>query len=313
MLWPHILLECSAVCVVGLQGAKVDPPATEVPADAVTIAVSMKSPVFRADEQPAFIVTFRSKAKDYVNLDDAGAYWDWNVRFTEIDKRTGPDGPGPWRLSFDVANSMPVGMQQLLPGKSLDVPVDLNDPAFTFEYSYEGTVKHLVAPIRHLRPGRYRMELTVALKTPFGPGYHIWMGPASGGAVDFQVTPAPARPPTARQLEVWNKAIDAVFAIVKEPGGLWLNGSFPALDLPASASGADVVAMAVNRTILGSKAYRILLTRRFDGKSAALVIVGKQPKVVIFFFDTGIQRWWTRFYDASGVDASDASTPARNR
>jgi hypothetical protein len=129
------------------------------------------------------------------------------------------------------------------------------------------------------------------------------MGPATGGSVDFQVLPAVARTPTPRQLEVWNKAIDAVSAIVKEPGGLWLNGSFPALDLPASASPEDVVAMAVNRTIL----------RNFEGKSAALVIVGKQPKVVIYFFDTGIRRWWTRFYDAPGIDASDVAPPTPNR
>ena len=89
-----------------------------------------------------------------------------------------------------------------------------------------------------------------------------------------------------------------------QSGGLWLNGSFPKIDLPSNAKTDDVIDAAINQTILDSKSYRVLRVQPFQrddipgsvSGSVALLRVGKANKVVVLFpFEKS--GWWSRFYD----------------
>jgi hypothetical protein len=194
--------------------------------------------------------------------------------------------------------------RQIKPHESTDVAINLNDPPFTFDYVYDGRVKGApVPPLRHLKPGKYQLQVTVRLQNPFGAGYHEWVGPLTTSPIEIQVSSGGvARSPTKEEIAAYDAAISRVTEKLL-PGGLWLNGSFPEIKLPKDAKPEDVIDAAVNQTVLDSKAYRILRVRPFStGQTsdpsglAALVKVGKALKVVIFFA-TGDTGWWTRFYD----------------
>jgi len=299
MLWHAILAGylCAGVAV----GAPPDsqaPAQTEIPPSAVTVSAATKQPVFPADCQPTFTVTFKSNWTDYINLYDVKAYWNWELRLYDLGKPAGLDNP--WRVQFEKNTMGFTAMDQIKPGESLAVDVDLNDPAYTFQYVYQGAQNRPVQPLRHLQPGRYRMELTITLKPPFGPGYHMYVGPATPNALTFTVKRAVAQRPTPEQVKAWDQALDSAAAIVNDRYGLWQNGTSPIVDLPKNASTEDIVAAAVNGTILGSKAYKVLKARALGGpdrKTAVVVQVGKDLKVMVYFY-AGPHFWWTRFYDA---------------
>ena len=271
--------------------------------DGVSVSVLLKQRTIPSGEQPKFAVRFSNTTKDYINLYNVGAFCDWHIQFTSTDKRA--VHPGPWELRMDkIPNRLDVALEQIKAGESMEVAVDLNDPPFTFDFVHKGAQKKPVAPVRRLSPGTYRVIITIALQSPFGPGPHMWVGPLTTDAVELKVSEAAANAkesqPTAQEVADYDNAINQVVQKL-EPGGLWENGSFPEIKLPADAKQEDVIAFAVNMHDLGSKAYRILRVKRLDRSrgddmSAALVRVGTKPTVLIFY-PIGKNGWWTRFYD----------------
>lgn len=301
-----LLLHCLALPALPLpqQNNASIPVPLGVEKDGVAVSVSLKQPSIPADEQPQIVVRFQNTTSDYINLYDVEAVWDWRIRFTSTDRRA--KLPGPWRLRMDsIPNRYPITHKQIKGGESLTVSVNLNDPPFTFDYVYEGPHTGPLTPIRQLSRGTYRMSIDIALRNPIGqPGYHFWTGPVTTQSIEYSVrgldNHGPVAKPTSREMAAYDHAIDQVTRGL-QPGGLWLNGVAPDINLPSDARAEEVIASSVNQYLLESKAYRILRVRRLDlsgvNASAALVKVGAKLKVLIFFPSAGT-HWWTRFYDA---------------
>ncbi len=272
--------------------------------DGVAVTVVLTKSKFSTNEQPEFIVRFRNVGKEqYRNLYEVNAYWKWTIELTDIDEHAA--SPGPWRLHMNsIPMRVPLEHRQIKPGETSDVKVNLNDPPFTFDFAYAGHAGREIAPLRHLKPGQYRLTAKVALTDPFGPGYFEWNGPVTSAGIDLTITEAPPRKVTQEEQEAYSDATAGVIDKL-DPEGLWQNGGFPKIDLPKDAKPEDVIDAAVNRTSLESKAYRVLRVttfsrKRMNGKisgTAALLQVGKSYKVVIFF-PTEATGWWSRFYDA---------------
>ena len=304
--------------------AKLSVESKPVEKDGVSVSVSLKPQTILADEQPQFVVRFKNTNRDYINLYNVDHYWDWEILFTKTDPHAAE--PGPWRLRMNsIPNRRPVGIRQIKAGESTDVVVNLNDPPFTFDFVYAGIIKHLIAPVRYLQPGTYRMTVKIALPLFMGqPFPHHWTGPVLTDAVELTVSEKRANgtPATAAELAAYDDAIDRVIKKLDPSGrlgrfGLWTNGGTPFVKLAAGAKAEDVIAAAVNVYLLESKAYRILRVRQVGSDdlavSAALVKVGGKPKVLVFFSGKGSTSWWTRFYDADVVQpAAPAKEPDPN-
>jgi len=274
--------------------------------DGVSISVLTDRATIAAGEQPEFAVRFLNTSADYINLYDVDAFWDWTFEFTNVEK--GVPEPGPWRLKMDsIPHRYPIAHKQIKAGESLDLAINLNDPPFTFVYEYAGPMRRTIMPVRHLSPGTYQMRITIGLKNPFGPGYHLWEGPATSEPIEFTIAKADPKAkevkPSAEEISAYDAAIKHVTEKL-QPFGLWMNGMSPDIKLPKSADAEDVIAAAVNMNTSMSKRYEILRVQPFDrlqkGASAGLVRVGKEVKVLVFF-STGETGWWTRFYDTELV------------
>ncbi len=91
-------------------------------------------------------------------------------------------------------------------------------------------------------------------------------------------------------------------------GGLWINGTYPIIRLPANAKAEEVLAQAVKMTGFDKgniKTYKIRKVRRIklnaigmENCSVALVESDLGTKIFLFRYE-GKTSWWTRFYDAS--------------
>jgi hypothetical protein len=275
--------------------------------DGVSIVVSLKQQTISTSAQPQFTVRFTNTATDYINLYDIDAWCDWNIEFASIDKKK--DQPQTLALKMDkIPHRIPIAHKQIKPVESLDVNINLNDPPFTFHYETARPADHAPATsIRHLTPGTYQVILTIKLNNPFGKGYHQWEGPLTTEPIELIVrpsTPEESAPPTPEQAAAYSAAIRRTTDKI-DSHGLWLNGTFPQINLPSDAKPEDAIEAAVNQTSLESKAYRILKVEPFKNPSmpenvsgsAAVVQVGKAYKIVIFYpFEKS--GWWTRFYDA---------------
>jgi hypothetical protein len=281
------------------------PESQGVTIDNVSVSIVLVRPTISTDEQPEFLMRFKNVGKEgYRNLYDVGAYWKWTIQATPTDPKVASK-PRPWRLGMNATSHAPnIEHRQIKPGERTDVVVNLNDPPFTFVYTDASVTDQLVAPIRHLAPGRYKLTAQVSLTSPFGPGYFEWIGPATTQPIELTVTLAKPQAVTKEEQAAYDAAIDKVTAKLP-PNGLWSNGRFPQIDLPKNASVDEVIDMAVNNSSLGSKVYHILSVKPFSRENmpgtlagkAALVQVGKAYKVVIFF-PTEQTGWWSRFYDA---------------
>jgi len=264
-------------------------------ADAVDIRARFKETRISADRQPAFTLTFKNLTNDYINLYNVGAYWKWHIEFEPIWGRSGLKQA--WELQFDVAGAyMPIMHEQLMPGGEYVLNVDLNDPAYTFVYAPSlSSLKR----VRRLEPGKYSLRVTVTLEPPFTDA-HEWTGPFVVQSSDLQIMPAKVDKPDKAKVAKWNAAIDEVIKTKIDPHGLWQNGGFVKIELPASAAADDVVAAAVNRNILESKAYSVYLYRDLkdsEKKTAVLLRVGSKDYVLIYYY-LGSIGWWSRFYEA---------------
>lgn len=283
------------------------------------LAVSVVLPREEAadDKQPQFIVRFKNIGEDYQNLYDVAAYWNWEILFYNTDLRI-TDGPGPWRLRMRaIKGRNALEHRQIKPGESADVTVNLNEPPFTFAYEYAGPRDHLIAPVRRLAAGHYRLTVAASLKLPEifqgEAGRHEWVGPVTTDPLELTIAaPSPPIKPSTTQLAAYDAAIAKVCNALS-PDGMWMNGVSPQLDLPPHADALDVIDAAVNQSTLDSKKYRVLRIQAFTRKdmpgmpgnvsgSAALLQVGNAYKVIILFPDG--PNSWNRFYDTELSDLS---------
>jgi hypothetical protein len=303
VLLPALLAGAAPAAVTSTQPVE----STAVEKDSVAVTIVMSKTTISTDEQPEFIVRFRNIGKgEYRNLYDVAAYWNWTIELTNTDPHA--ENPGPWRLRMHILkNRVLLEHRQIKPGEFTDVSINLNDPAFTFDYVYAGVIDHLISPVRHLPPGHYRLAVAAALINPFGPGYFEWTGPVTTPGVDLTITHSPQRTMTQGEQAAYDAAIARVTDNL-QGGGLWMNGSSPQIDLARDAKAENVIDFAVNNSSLESKAYRVLDVKPFARNqmpgqvsgTAALLRIGKTVKVVVFF-PTGATGWWSRFYDTEVV------------
>ena len=279
--------------------------------DGVSVKVTLKKPEITQGEQPQFIVRFSNMDDQYANLYGQGEYWDWKVQFTNQDK--GVTEPGPWqvRVLAEFDSHAVATTTRLKPGDFIDVPVDLNNTGLPLDYTYTGQMDHLIASIKNLRPGTYKMVIEISLGPPplIDTTVKYWTGPITTEPVELKVVAAGARSPgvlaSPQELRAYNNAIDR---LVKKLGsdGMWTNGLSPDIGLPADAMPEDVVAQAVKKSLSPEeiKVYRILRVReiKFDppvGRAfAALIQTDARTRILIFYPFASTKGWWTRFYDA---------------
>jgi len=227
--------------------------------DGVSITIALKQPAISTSDQPQLIVRFTNTAADYINLYDVNAYCDWEIAFTPAHKQA--ELPRPWILKMDkLPHRIPLAHLQIKPTESLEVPINLNDPPFTFHYENAKPADRAAVPsIRHLAPGNYQVAMTIKLTNPFGEGYHLWTGPLTTEPVELVVgppNPDQNADPTPEQAAAYSAAIRRLND--KLHPSAWLNGGSPEINLSSDAKPEDVIEAAVNRTILESKVYRIL-------------------------------------------------------
>jgi hypothetical protein len=114
-----------------------------------------------------------------------------------------------------------------------------------------------------------------------------------------EVTPKPA----TRQPD----PIEALVDRLSSSHGMWTNGMFPKLDLPATASAEQVVARVFKMISFDKgrvKSHRILETREIrirgplpDTYTALLVDTDFGRKIVLLQYTSPSVGWWSRVFD----------------
>jgi hypothetical protein len=117
----------------------------------------------------------------------------------------------------------------------------------------------------------------------------------------------PPRSAAAEQAAAKSDPITTLVEKISASRGLWLNGSYPILGLPASASADEVLARMFEMTSFAEgrvKQYRILETRlvQISGSPpntciAALVRTELGDKIVLLRYEGTPMGWWSRVYD----------------
>lgn len=107
--------------------------------------------------------------------------------------------------------------------------------------------------------------------------------------------------------------VDPINKIVQELNsdkfGMWVNGIYPIINLPANAKPEEVIAQAIKMTGFDKghiKTYKIVEIRKvklnapsMENCSAALIESDLDVKVLLFKYEenSSSSTWWTRFYD----------------
>jgi len=99
--------------------------------------------------------------------------------------------------------------------------------------------------------------------------------------------------------------IDGLSRYINESRGLWINGLYPTIDLPVTATTSDVLDEAIKKTGFAEghiKKYRIITTRKlilYDGNTheytAVMIDSDLGDKIILMRHNGG--GWWTRFYN----------------
>jgi hypothetical protein len=221
--------------------------------DGLSVQVSLKKSEISADEQPQFTVRFTNTGKEPINLISVDEYSSWKMRFTNVDQTA--EDPGPCLIRIAAQDdSRSITKKSLKPGEFADVPVDINKTRFATDFYYDGIVKHLVAPIKHLNPGIYKMTVEIGLSPnpPDGNGTKYWTGPVTTEAVELKVVESGERGPVTeaspQELSAYNVAIEPLVKTFGPDGatplGLWTNGLTSPIPLPRDAKPEDVIAAA---------------------------------------------------------------------
>ena len=100
--------------------------------------------------------------------------------------------------------------------------------------------------------------------------------------------------------------IDSLVARLNASRGMWINGLYPIIELPADATPDQVLFAAVNMTGFDQghiKSFQIqevrkveIIGARKETFSAALIESDMGTKILLFKPEKN-NRWWTRFYD----------------
>jgi hypothetical protein len=117
----------------------------------------------------------------------------------------------------------------------------------------------------------------------------------------------PPQRAAAEQAAAKGDPIASLVEKISASHGRWLNGSYPILGLPATASTDEVITRMFEMTSFAEgrvKQYRILETRlvQISGSLpntyiAVLVRTELGDKVVLLKYEGARMGWWSRFYD----------------
>jgi len=172
---------------------------TSIPAtkDGLQVTVLLPTASFAADEPVKFHVQFKNVSKKPFTLYDADYFWGWTMRFEDV------KAGGPWRLEDRAKDQLrPVPVSKTLSGSNAwDVPVDhsgLKDRGF---FVWEGEQSSEIPDIDHLKPGKYRLTIVIALKAgEIEDLVTYWTGTITSNPIDFEIaekpTSAASRPAT---------------------------------------------------------------------------------------------------------------------
>ena len=198
-LMKYILFACLVVALSRI--ALADPPSTvpstqpsisskPVEHDGLQVTVTMPKATFAADEPLKFTLQFKNVSGKPLTLCDADCFWHWVTQFTDV------KAGGPWTLRQLFDDRHEASVNSLKPDGVLEVPVELVGGKRPFDLQWDGPQKRLVAPIQHLRPGKYRLTIEISLReTPVRGPEDIppfWVGTTSTEPVEFEITDKPA-------------------------------------------------------------------------------------------------------------------------
>lgn len=194
---------------------RADPPATQPglsskPAvkDGLSVTVTLPKAAFAADESLKFTVQFKNVSDATFSLLDAAYFFNWTIRFEDV--KSG----GPWRQQMGFKAKRPsVPETALKPGEALDAPVELGGINVPFNLVWEGIQDREIAPIDHLKPGRYRLLIEITLVGgPVGDrtAHPHWTGTITTNPVEFEISDKPATQPAAA--EAWKAVLTALQA-----------------------------------------------------------------------------------------------------
>jgi hypothetical protein len=152
-------------------------------------------------------------------------------------------------------------------------------------------------PNEYFLSGTFTVD-PAAGRIPPGKG-HVWCGTIELPAV---------RIVNRRKAAAAADSIDRLIARLSSSHGLWRNGLFPRLDLPATASTEQVIARVFQRTGIDkgrvSKSRNVQIRQvRIPGSlpdeyTAVLVETDLGRKIVLLQRVSGSLGWWSRVYDA---------------
>ncbi len=271
--------------------------------DGLSVSIGVANRKVNADEQPVLKIRFDNTSRRFMPLYDVNNYGKWRIVFTKAG--AADTEPKTWRLIFDTdAHRDAIVNKEVKGDEPYEVTIDLeNDPQFTFSYVAEAERSENTSRVRHLKPGKYEVKATVSLEShPFASW---WTGPVTTEPVQFTVLDRQNRPaPSKEDLAAYDKALQPTIDLTKEKFGLWMNGARGGLHLAKDADPEDVIAAVVNmnRSNIGTKAYRVLRIKRLEDdegrRFVALISAGKATKALLCF-PIADNQWWSRVYGAA--------------
>lgn len=99
----------------------------------------------------------------------------------------------------------------------------------------------------------------------------------------------------------------------RDPGGLWINGVYPNLGLPANATPTQVISKAFELSGFEQgyvRSWKLVTLRRVrltaiaaTPTSAALLDTHLGSKILLFRYQGPSAGWWSRFYPGDGSDS----------
>lgn len=121
-----------------------------------------------------------------------------------------------------------------------------------------------------------------------------------------------------QSLEAGQQQSDPVSRLLRkviDPFGLWLNGTYPIIQLPSSATPREVLAESIKWHVFDKghiEKYEVLEVRRgikinagipFPEFSAVRIESDQGNQILLMYYQPETKFWWTRFYDTPEVAA----------
>jgi hypothetical protein len=174
-------------CLAWAQAPATQPAASPTPVvkDGLSIALTLPTATFAADEPLTFTVQFKNVSQKPLSLCDADHFWAWRIWFWDA------HAGGTWqfhKLFFEDKKRV-LSLTSLNPGQTLDVPVVLDSESKQFEYKWDGAEADPLKILPRLSPGQYRLSIGIRFAAnPARPAPSpYWTGSISPRPVEFQV------------------------------------------------------------------------------------------------------------------------------